>query len=93
MNYLKRQHRGMYDEEPEIEKVKPALREWQKEIKRRMKEEDKKKAEVSKRKRAENILDLEKKNNTRVLKGLMEDLMDIEDLEAETKDFKEAVNG
>lgn len=88
-----RQHRGMYDEEPEIEKVKPALREWQKEIKRRMKEEDKKKAEVSKRKRAENILDLEKKNNTRVLKGLMEDLMDIEDLEAETKDFKEVVNG
>lgn len=88
-----RQHRGMYDEEPDIEKVKPALREWQKEIKRRMKEEDKKKAEVSKKKRADNILDLQMKQNTRVLQGLMEDLMDIEDLEAETKDLKEAANG
>lgn len=89
-----RQHRGKYDEEPDIEKVKPALREWQKEIRRRMKEEDRKKAEVSKKKRAENILDLKKKQNTRVLQGLMEDLMDIEDLEAETtKELKEAVNG
>jgi len=89
-----RQHRGKYDEEPDIEKVKPALREWQKEIRRRMKEEDRKKAEISKKKRAENILDLKKKQNTRVLQGLMEDLMDIEDLEAETtKELKEAVNG
>ena len=58
-----------------------------------MKEEDKKKAEVSKKKRADNILDLQMKQNTRVLQGLMEDLMDIEDLEAETKDLKEAANG
>lgn len=71
-----RQHRGMYDEEPDIEKVKPFLREWQKEIKARMDKEDKKKAKVSKKKREENIRELKEKNNTRVLQGLMEDFMD-----------------
>lgn len=71
-----RQHRGMYDEEPDIEKIKPFLREWQKVIKSRMDEEDKKKAKASKKKRAENIKELKEKNNTRVLQGLMEDFMD-----------------
>ena len=74
-----RQHRGMYDEEPEIEKVKPALQEWQKEIKKRMKKKDKARAEVSERKRIENIAHLRahinEKNNRRVLEGLEEDLM------------------
>jgi hypothetical protein len=78
-----RQHRGMYDEEPEIELVKPALREWQKEIRKRMKEEDRKAAEISKKKRAENIRELEEKKNLRVLKALMDDFMDIEEEEQE----------
>ncbi len=71
-----RQHRGMYDEEPEIDEVKPFLREWQREIKKRMKREDRERAAISKRKREENIEELKQKNNTRVLNGLMEDFME-----------------
>ena len=78
----------MYDEEPDIDKIKPFLREWQKEIRRRMKEEDKKHAEISKIKRAENIKELEAKGNLKVLKGLMEDFMDIEEEEALEKNSK-----
>ncbi len=71
-----RQHRGMFDEEPDIELVKPFLREWQKEIKKRMSKKDKKLAEVSKIKREQNIQELKEKNNTKVLNGLMEDFME-----------------
>lgn len=71
-----RQHRGMFDEEPDIELVKPFLREWQKVIRKRMKAEDHERAAVSKLKREENIEDLKQKNNTRVLAGLMEDFME-----------------
>lgn len=71
-----RQHRGMYDEEPELETVKPFLKEWQKEIKKRMNREDKKLAKISKIKREANIEDLKARNNTFVLKGLMEDFME-----------------
>ena len=71
-----RQHRGMFDEEPDIEKVKPFLKEWQKVIRKRMSEEDHKRAAVSKIKREENIEDLKRRNNTRVLNGLMEDFME-----------------
>lgn len=71
-----RQHRGLYDEEPEIETVKPFLREWQKVIRSRMKEEDHKLAKMSAKKREENILELKARNNTRVLEGLMEDFME-----------------
>ena len=74
-----RQHRGACDEEPEINEVKPALREWQKEIKKRMKKTDKARAKESERKRIENIAYLKEhineKNNRRVLQGLEEDLM------------------
>lgn len=70
-----RQHRGMYDEEPEIEKIKPFLREWQKEIRKRMKEEDHERAKRSEELRELNIRELKEKNNTRVLKGLEEDFM------------------
>ena len=73
-----RQHRGMYDEEPEIELVKPFLKEWQLEIRKRMKEEDHKKAAESKKKREENLEELRQKNNVRVLNGLMEDFMEAE---------------
>lgn len=71
-----RQHRGMFDEEPEIETVKPFLKEWQKEIRKRMNHKDHELAAVSKQKREENIEDLKKRNNIRVLEGLMEDLME-----------------
>ena len=71
-----RQHRGAFDEEPELDEVKPFLREWQKEIKKRMSKEDKERAAVSKVKREENIMDLREKNNTRVLNGLLEDFME-----------------
>lgn len=70
-----RQHRGMYDEEPDIEKIKPFLREWQKEIRKRMKEEDHERAKRSEELRELNIRELREKNNTRVLKGLEEDFM------------------
>ncbi len=71
-----RQHRGMYDEEPEIEQIRPFLREWQQVIRRRMKSRDHELEATAKRKREENLEDLRKKNNTRVLKGLMEDFME-----------------
>lgn len=71
-----RQHRGMYDEEPDIENVKEFLKEWQKEIRKRMKKRDHRLAAVSKEKRMSNIEDLKRKNNTRVLNGLLEDFME-----------------
>lgn len=71
-----RQHRGMYDEEPELDAVKPFLIEWQGVIKERMSEHDRKLAAVSKQKREANIEDLKAKNNTRVLQGLLEDFME-----------------
>lgn len=71
-----RQHRGEYDEEPGIEKIRPFLREWQKVIKKRLTEQDHHYAKISAVKREENIRELEAKNNTKVLKGLMEDFME-----------------
>lgn len=73
-----RQHRGMYDEEPELEKIKPFLKKWQREIKKRMSKKDYELATASKIKREENIAELKEKNNTRVLNGLMEDFMEAE---------------
>ena len=72
-----RQHRGMYDEEPEIEEVKPFLREWQKVIRKRMNAKDHEYAKTSEVLRQKNIDELKAKNNTRVLDGLMEDLMEV----------------
>lgn len=71
-----RQHRGMYDEEPEIEQVKPFLKEWQQVIRGRMKKQDHDLAEVSRVKREANLEELREKKNTRVLKALEEDLME-----------------
>lgn len=71
-----RQHRGEFDEEPEIEEVKPFLKEWQKVIRKRMSEQDHELAAVSAEKRIANIEELKAKNNTRVLDGLMEDFME-----------------
>ncbi|MCI9191728.1 MAG: hypothetical protein HFH84_19535 [Lachnospiraceae bacterium] len=72
-----RQHRGMCDEEPDMEEIRPFLREWQKEIRKRMKAQDHEYARISAIKREENLEELRQKGNTRVLKALMEDLMEV----------------
>lgn len=71
-----RQHRSYLDEEPGIEEIRGFLRKWQKELKKRLTEEDKRLAKISKEKRELNIKEMEEKNNTRVLKGLAEDFME-----------------
>ncbi len=71
-----RQHRSFYDEEPGIENIREFLKEWQREIRRRMKKEDYRKARISRRLREDNIKRLQKEDNTRVLQGLMEDFME-----------------
>lgn len=73
-----RQHRGYLDEEPEFDKVKPFLQEWQRVIKQRMKKEDHELAKRSRAKRKANTEDLIRRNNLKVLKGLEEDFMDAE---------------
>lgn len=72
-----RQHRGAYDEEPGIEEIKPFLREWQKVIRKRMSKKDHEYAAQSEILRQKNIEELQAKNNTVVLKGLAEDLMEV----------------
>lgn len=71
-----RQHRSYYDEEPGIEEIRGFLKEWQQVIKKRLNEEDRRLAKISKIKREQNIAELKEKNNTRVLQGLMEDFME-----------------
>lgn len=71
-----RQHRGYLDEEPDIELIKPFLREWQQEIRKWMSKQDHELAAASAVKREENLQELREKNNTRVLNGLMEDFME-----------------
>ena len=70
-----RQHRGMFDEEPELDKVKPFLRIWQQEIRKRMKAEDHEREARSAILREKNIQELKERNNTRVLQALREDFM------------------
>lgn len=77
-----RQHRSYYDEEPGIEEIRVFLKEWQKAIRKRLTEEDRKLAKISKVKREANIAELKEKNNTRVLQGLAEDFLEAEELEA-----------
>lgn len=71
-----RQHRSYMDEEPGIEEIRPFLREWQKEVKKRIKQEDMDLQKISERKREENLQDLRAKNNTRVLAALAEDFLE-----------------
>lgn len=71
-----RQHRSYLDEEPNIEEIRGFLKEWQKEIKKRISSKDKKYAEISKKKREQNIEELKRNKNLRVLKGLEEDFME-----------------
>lgn len=71
-----RQHRGMYDEEPNIEEIRGFLREWQRVLKKRLHSKDWRLAEESRIKRERNLEQLRKANNERVLKGLAEDFME-----------------
>lgn len=82
-----RQHRGYLDEEPNIEQIKPFLRKWQKEIKKRMTREDRAHAAASAIKRQQNIEELREKKNTRVLRGLMEDFMPAEQADEPEEDL------
>lgn len=76
-----RQHRSYLDEEPGIEQIREFLKEWQKVIRKRLTEEDKKLAKISKIKREANIEELKAKNNTRVLQGLAEDFLEAEEIQ------------
>lgn len=71
-----RQTRTMYDEETGIEDVRAFLRQWQREVKKRLTEQERELAKISAVKREENIKELQEKNNTRVLKALLEDFME-----------------
>ena len=71
-----RQHRSAFDAEPDLDKVKEFLKEWQQVIRKRMDEKDKTRSKVSEQKRYLNIKDLQEKRNTRVLQGLEEDFME-----------------
>jgi len=71
-----RQHRSYLDEEPNIEEIRGFLREWQQEVKKRMNKKDREYADMSRKKREENIEELKRKNNLRVLQGLQEDFME-----------------
>lgn len=71
-----RQHRSYCDEEPGIEAIRGFLKKWQREIKKRLTEEDRKLAAESAEKRQKNIEELKTRNNTRVLQGLVEDFME-----------------
>ena len=68
--------RQLYDEEPGIEEIRGFLREWQRVLKKRLNEEDRRLAGISAQKRRKNIEELREKNNTRVLKGLEEEFME-----------------
>lgn len=76
-----RQHRGMYDEEKDLDKIKPFLKKWQKWIRKKMTEEDRKLEELSKIGREESLRDRLERfgKNDRVYKALLEDLMEAED--------------
>lgn len=59
------------------------LKSWQKAIRKRLTEEDKKLAKISRIKREANIAELEEKKNIRVLQGLAEDFLEAEEIEKE----------
>lgn len=71
-----RQNRSYYDEEPGIEEIRGFLKLWQKEIKKRMTEEDRKHAKRSAVLREENLKELKENKNEFVLQKLMEDFME-----------------
>lgn len=71
-----RQSRSLYDEEPNIEQIRPFLKEWQQVIKKRLTEEDRMDQRRSAELRQKNIEELREKKNTFVLSKLEEDFME-----------------
>ena len=74
-----RQHRGMFDEEPELNKVKPFLKKWQQHIHKQLTAKDRELAELSRAGREKSLQErlLIGGKTDRVYRGLMEDLMEI----------------
>lgn len=76
-----RQHRGMYDEEPELDKVKPFLKKWQQHLHKQLTDRDKELAEMSRAGREKSLKErlMIGGEMDRVYRGLMEDLMEIKE--------------
>ena len=70
-----RQNRSYYDEEPDIDTIRGFLKEWQREVKKRLNRKDLEYARKSAVLREQNIQELEAKRNTFVLEKLKEDFM------------------
>ena len=70
-----RQNRSYYDEEPDIDIIRGFLKEWQREIKKRLNREDLEYAKKSAELREQNIQELKEKKNNFVLQKLKEDFM------------------
>lgn len=70
-----RQNRSYYDEEPDIDMIRGFLKEWQREIKKRLSRKDLEYAKKSAVLREQNIQELKERNNNFVLQKLAEDFM------------------
>ena len=70
-----RQNRSYYDEEPDIDTIRGFLKEWQREIKKRLNRKDLEYARKSAVLREQNIQELKERNNNFVLQKLAEDFM------------------
>ena len=70
-----RQNRSYYDEEPDIDTIRGFLKEWQREIKKRLNRKDLEYAKKSAVLREQNIQELKERNSNFVLQKLAEDFM------------------
>lgn len=70
-----RQNRSYYDEEPDIDMIRGFLKEWQREIRKRLNKKDLEYAKKSAVLREQNIQELKERNNNFVLQKLAEDFM------------------
>lgn len=70
-----RQNRSYYDEEPDIDTIRGFLKEWQREVKKRLNRKDLEYAKKSAVLREQNIQELKERNNNFVLQKLAEDFM------------------
>lgn len=71
-----RQHRSLYDEEPNVDQIRGFLKLWQKEVKKRITDKERHWEKISKEKEIVNIEELRNKRNTKVLNALMQDFME-----------------
>ena len=70
-----RQNRSYYDEEPDIDTIRGFLKDWQREVKKRLNRKDLEYAKKSAVLREQNIQELKERNNNFVLQKLAEDFM------------------